>query len=65
MFRRIESISQAAVWDGYDGRTSLVPDFARFNLIYGWNASGKTTPSRVSGLLSGPTVSRLPGGARE
>jgi len=63
MFRRIESISQAAVWDGYDGRTSPAPDFARYNLIYGWNASGKTTLSRVFGLLNGPTVSRLPAGA--
>lgn len=63
MFRRIESISQAAVWHGYDGRTSAAPDFARYNLIYGWNASGKTTLSRVFGLLSRPTVSRLPAGA--
>lgn len=63
MFRRIESISQAAVWDGYDGRTSAAPDFARYNLIYGWNASGKTTLSRVFGLLSRPTVTRLPAGA--
>lgn len=63
MFRRIESISQAAVWDGYDGRTSAAPDFARYNLIYGWNASGKTTLSRVFGLLNGPTASRLPAGA--
>ncbi|MGX5731412.1 AAA family ATPase [Pseudoxanthomonas beigongshangi] len=63
MFRRIESISQAAVWDGYDGRTSAAPDFARYNLIYGWNASGKTTLSRVFGLLNGPTISGLPAGA--
>ncbi|KQR12857.1 MULTISPECIES: AAA family ATPase [Xanthomonas] len=63
MLRRIESISQAAVWDGYDGRTSAAPDFARHNLIYGWNASGKTTLSRVFGLLSGSTASRLPAGA--
>lgn len=64
MFRRIESISQAAVWDGYDGRKSPAPDFARYNLIYGWNASGKTTLSRVFGLLNGPTVSRLSAGAQ-
>lgn len=63
MFRRIEFISQAAVWNGYDGRTSAAPDFARYNLIYGWNASGKTTLSRVFGLLNGPTVSRLPADA--
>lgn len=63
MFRRIESISQAAVWDRYDGRTSPAPDFARYNLIYGWNASGKTTLSRVFGLLNGQIVNRLPASA--
>lgn len=63
MFRRIESISLAAVWDGYDAQKSAVPDFARYNLIYGWNASGKTTLSRVFGLLNGPATSRLPAGA--
>jgi wobble nucleotide-excising tRNase len=63
MFRRIESISQSAVWDGYDGRTSPAPDFARYNLIYGWNASGKTTLSRVFGLLNETSINRLPAGA--
>src|SRR6185312_2872746 len=63
MFRRIESISQSAVWDGYDGRTSPAPDFARYNLIYGWNASGKTTLSRVFGLLNKSATNRLPTGA--
>lgn len=63
MFRRIESISQSAVWDGYDGRTSPAPDFARYNLIYGWNASGKTTLSRVFGLLNKSSPNRLPTGA--
>ncbi|WP_372013343.1 AAA family ATPase [Pseudoxanthomonas sp. 10H] len=64
MFRRIESVSRAAVWDGYDGRTSPAPDFVRYNLIYGWNASGKTTLSRVFGLFNGLGVGRLPDGAR-
>lgn len=40
MFDRIESITGAAVWDGYNGRASDAPNFARYNLIYGWNASG-------------------------
>ena len=64
MFRRIESIENAAVWSGYDGRTSTAPDFQRYNLIYGWNASGKTTLSRVIGLLSGLGTTRLPTRAR-
>ena len=64
MFRRIESITSAAVWSSYDGRTSTAPDFERYNLIYGWNASGKTTLSRVIGLFSGSDATRLPAGAR-
>jgi wobble nucleotide-excising tRNase len=64
MFRRIESITNAAVWDGYDGRTSAAPDFDRYNLLYGWNASGKTTLSRVFGLFNAPGTTRLPEGAR-
>lgn len=63
MFRRIESISQAAVWDGYSASSSHAPDFGRYNLIHGWNASGKTTLSRVFGLLNGSGVSNLPTGA--
>lgn len=64
MFDRIESITNAAVWDGYSGRAGDAPNFARYNLIYGWNASGKTTLSRVFGLFSPPAVSKLPAGAR-
>ncbi|MGC3962355.1 MAG: AAA family ATPase [Rhodocyclaceae bacterium] len=63
MLRRIESIANAAVWSGYNGQTSTAPDFERYNLIYGWNASGKTTLSRVIGLLIGSST-RLPTGAR-
>jgi len=64
MFRRIESIAGAAVWSGYDGRASTAKDFGRYNLIYGWNASGKTTLSRVFGLLAGSGEVRLPADAR-
>lgn len=64
MFRRIESIERAAVWSGFDGRTSPAPDFDRYNLIYGWNASGKTTLSRVFGLFNESSTTRLPAGAR-
>ncbi|MFP5248539.1 MAG: AAA family ATPase [Acidobacteriota bacterium] len=64
MFRRIESIESAAVWSGFDGRMSPAPDFDRYNLIYGWNASGKTTLSRVFGLFNGSSATRLPASAR-
>lgn len=64
MLRRIESISNAAVWSGYDGKASTAPDFGRYNLIYGWNASGKTTLSRVFDLFGGTGGVRLPTNAR-
>lgn len=63
MLRRIETISQVGVWDGYDGRSSGAPDFGRYNLIYGWNASGKTSLSRAFGLFGGPATHQLAQGA--
>lgn len=64
MLQRIESIENAAVWSGYDPKTSGTPDFKRYNLIYGWNASGKTTLSRVVALFGDNGVSRLPSDVR-
>ena len=63
MLRTIDGVSRAAVLDGYSSRTAQVREFGRFNLIYGWNASGKTTLSRVFGLLEAASSSRLPTGA--
>lgn len=45
MFSRIVSIKDFGVFDNYSD--SALPDFGSFNLIYGWNYSGKTTLSRV------------------
>ena len=45
MFRRISSIKDFGVFDNFTGRN--LPEFAPFNLIYGWNYSGKTTLSRI------------------
>lgn len=63
MLKTIERISNAAVFGSYSGRASSLSEFARYNLIYGWNASGKTTLSRVFGLLTTGGASRLPNGA--
>lgn len=63
MLKSIEGVVRAAVLDGYSSRAVQLRDFSRFNLIYGWNASGKTTLSRVVGLLEGVGPSRLPSGA--
>lgn len=63
MLKTIDGVSRAAVLDGYSSKSVQLPDFVRFNLIYGWNASGKTTLSRVVGLLCAGGPSRLPEGA--
>jgi len=63
MLKSIEGVNRAAVLDGYSSKAVQLREFAKFNLVYGWNASGKTTFSRVVGLLEGAGASRLPSGA--
>lgn len=46
MIRRIQHIKEFGVFADFQWPASL-PDFKQFNLIYGWNYSGKTTLSRV------------------
>ena len=46
MIRRIQQIKAFGVFADYQWPSSL-PEFKQFNLIYGWNYSGKTTLSRV------------------
>jgi wobble nucleotide-excising tRNase len=46
MIRRIQHIKGFGVFGNFQWPTGL-PDFKQFNLIYGWNYSGKTTLSRA------------------
>ena len=46
MIRRIQHIKAFGVFADFQWPTSL-PEFKQFNLIYGWNYSGKTTLSRA------------------
>jgi len=46
MIRTIQSIKAFAVFNNFRWPAGL-PEFKRFNLIYGWNYSGKTTLSRA------------------
>lgn len=46
MIRKIECIKDFGVFNNFTWTTAL-PEFKQFNLIYGWNYSGKTTLSRV------------------
>jgi wobble nucleotide-excising tRNase len=45
VFKRISNIRNFGVFNNFTGGS--LPEFAPFNLIYGWNYSGKTTLSRV------------------
>lgn len=46
MIRRIQSVKTFGVFANFQWPQNL-PEFKQFNLIYGWNYSGKTTLSRV------------------
>lgn len=48
MIRRIESLKGHGIFRDFSGDAkSGIPEFDRFNIIYGWNYSGKTTLARV------------------
>jgi len=46
VIKRIESITQFGILRDFHWNDNL-PEFAKLNLIYGWNYSGKTTLSRI------------------
>src|SRR5438445_5508279 len=46
MIRRVQLIKAFGVFEDFQWPPSL-PEFKQFNLIYGWNYSGKTTLSRA------------------
>jgi len=46
MINKISKLKNFGIFHNFSWRAEL-PEFKRFNLIYGWNRSGKTTISRV------------------
>ena len=46
MFKKVLKLKQFGIFRDFEW-SSDTPDFSRFNLIYGWNKSGKTTFSRA------------------
>ncbi len=46
MFKKVSKLKQFGIFRDF-AWSSDTPDFSRFNLIYGWNKSGKTTFSRA------------------
>lgn len=45
MIRKLDFIRNVGLYRAFDW--GALPEFKRFNLIYGWNYSGKTTLSRI------------------
>ena len=48
MITKISKLKNFGIFHDFSWKTEL-PEFKRFNLIYGWNRSGKTTVSRIFG----------------
>jgi wobble nucleotide-excising tRNase len=50
MIKRIQKLEQIGIFNNFSADTPL-PDFKKFNVIYGWNGSGKSTLSKVIGCI--------------
>lgn len=57
MIKSIQRLRQFGVFQDFS-KTAALPDFAEKNIIYGWNYSGKTTLSRLFGMLSAKAAHR-------
>ena len=47
MIKKINKIKIFGIYNNYRFSNENTPEFKKFNLIYGWNYSGKTTLSRI------------------
>lgn len=54
MIKRISKLNQFGIFRNFAWDSAEVDDFGRYNLLYGWNYSGKTTLSRVFSALQAP-----------
>lgn len=59
MIRKLLEIKDLAIFSDYRWDASL-PQFERFNLIYGWNGSGKTTLSQIFSEITQETSADFP-----
>ncbi|MFZ5898145.1 MAG: AAA family ATPase [Bacillota bacterium] len=63
MIKRIEIIKNLGIFRDFRWNDNL-PEFAKLNLIYGWNYSGKTTLSRIFQALEHKKLSTVYSAAR-
>ncbi len=59
MITRIKKIKTLGVFKDYTVNNAL-PDFSKFNLIYGWNGAGKTTLSELFTVFKGGSLEDYP-----
>ncbi len=55
MINKIIKIKNLGIFNDYSANTNL-PDFKKFNLIYGWNGTGKTTFSELFTAFNSGTL---------
>lgn len=66
MIKRISKLRHFGIYQNFAWDADKLDDFGRYNLIYGWNYSGKTTLSRVFSALQYPDrPSTFPGSTFE
>ncbi|WP_084197124.1 AAA family ATPase [Solimonas soli] len=56
---RFQTIRDYRIFRNFLWPATGLPDFARFNLIYGWNGAGKTTLSTSSCTCSNGSASSV------
>ena len=59
MITQINKIKNLGIFKDYSFNNSL-PDFAKYNLVYGWNGSGKTTFSELFTVFKGGVLEDFP-----
>lgn len=55
MFKKVPKLKKFGIFRNFSWGSNT-PDFARFDLIYGWNKSGKTTFSRIFSACEKKTI---------
>lgn len=63
--KRINRITDIGIYKDFSWKNENLSDFKDFNLIFGWNYSGKTTLSRIFDCLRDPKMAARLGGTFE